>query len=164
VISVSAQYQTVMHIHWRKIQMTYWLKTVAGVLALTTGSISWVEAADYENIGNDELVQMRSQARQMAPEDRESYRTEMQTRMQSMSRDERALYRDMNKTGGQGDGAGKMSRYGQGNSSGNKNRHGQGNSNGSGNKNRYGQGENQGYESGYGSRQGGGKGGGRRNR
>ena len=85
--------------------MTNWLKTVAGVLALTAGSISWVEAADYENLSNDELVQMRSQAREMVPEDRKSYRTEMQTRMQSMSSDERALYRDMNKTGGPGDGA-----------------------------------------------------------
>ena len=131
--------------------MTYWLKTVAGVLALTAGSISWVEAADYENLSNDELVQMRSQAREMGPEDRESYRTEMQTRMQSMSSDERALYREMNKTGGQGDGARKMNRYGQGNS------------NGSGSMNRYGQGENQRYGSGYSSRQGGGKGGGRRN-
>ena len=132
--------------------MTYWLKTVAGVLALTAGSVSWAEAADYENLSNDEMVQMRSQAREMVPEDRKSYRTEMQTRMQSMSSDERALYRDMNKTGGPGDGAGKMNRYGQGNS------------NGSGNKNRHGQGDNQAYGSGYGSRQGGGNGGGRRNR
>ena len=146
--------------------MTYWLKTVAGVLALTAGSISWVEAADYENLSNDELVRMRSQAREMAPEDRRSYRTQMQTRMQSMSSDERALYRDMNKPGGRGDGAGKMNRYGQGNSNGSgyKNRYGQGNSNGSGSMNRYGQGDNRGYGSGYGSRQGGGNGGGRRNR
>ena len=132
--------------------MTYWLKTVAGVLALTAGSVSWAEAADYENLSNEEMVQMRSQARQMAPEDREGYRTEMQTRMQSMSSDERALYRDMNETGRQGGGAGKMNRYGQGNS------------NGSGNMNRYGQGDNQAYGSGYSSRQGGGNGGGRRNR
>ncbi len=67
--------------------MTYWLKTVAGVLALTAGSISWVEVADYENLSNDALAQVRSQARAMAPEDRENYRTEMQTRMLSMSSD-----------------------------------------------------------------------------
>jgi len=132
--------------------MTYWLKTVAGVLALTAGSVSWAEAADYENLSNDEMVQMRSQAREMAPEDREGYRAEMQNRVQSMSSDERALYRDMNETGRQGGGTGKMNRYGQGNS------------NGSGNKNRHGQGDNQAYGSGYGSRQGGGNGGGRRNR
>jgi len=132
--------------------MTYWLKTVAGVLALTAGSVSWAEAADYENLSNDEMVQMRSQAREMAPEDREGYRAEMQNRVQSMSSDERALYREMNETGRQGDGTGKMNRYGQGNS------------NGSGNKNRHGQGDNQAYGSGYGSRQGGGNGGGRRNR
>lgn len=138
------------------------LKTVAGILVLTAGSIS-VEAADYADLSNDDLVQMRSQAREMAPEDRESYRTEMQSRMQSMSSDERTLFREMNEMGGQGNGSGKMNRYGQGSGdgSGNKYRHGQGNSDGSGNMYRYGQGDNQSYGSGYGSRQGGGYGGGR---
>ncbi|MEN8108601.1 MAG: hypothetical protein ABFS22_11415 [Pseudomonadota bacterium] len=141
------------------------LKTVAGVMVLTAGSIS-IEAADYADLGIDELMQQRSQVRELAPEDRESYRTEMQSRMQSMSSDERALFREMNNMGGQGDGSGKMNRYGQGsgNGSGNKHRYGQGNSNGSGNMHRYGQGDSQGYGSGYGSRQGGGNGGGRRNR
>ena len=146
--------------------MAYWLKTVAGVLALTAGSISWVEAADHEKLSNDEPVQMRLQAREMKSEDRQSYRTDMQTRMQAMSSSERALYREMNGTSGQGNGDRKLRRYGQGNSngSGNRNRHGQGNSNGSGSMNRYSQSNNQGYGSGYDSRQGGGNGGGRRNR
>ena len=141
------------------------LKTVAGILVLTAGSIS-VQAADYAGLSNDELVQMRSQAQVMAPEARESYRTEMQSRMQSMSSDERALFRETNNMGGQGNGSGEMNRYGQGNSngSGNQNRYGQGNSNGSGNMYRYGQSNSQGYGSGYGSRQGGGNGGGRHNR
>jgi hypothetical protein len=65
------------------------------------------------------------------------YCTEMQSRMQSMSSDERALYRELNESGGQGAGAGKMNRYGQGGG------------NGSGNMHRYGQGDNQGYGSGY---------------
>ena len=143
------------------------LKAVAGIMVLTAGSIS-VKAADYAGLSNDELVQQRSQVREMAPEDRESFRTEMQGRMQSMSSDERALFRETNNMGGQGNGSGKMNRYGQGNSSGsgNQHRYGQGNSNGSGNMHRYGQGDSQGYGSGYGSRQGGGYGGGggRRNR
>ena len=125
------------------------LKTVAGIMVLAAGSIS-VEAADYADLSIDELVQQRSQVRELAPEDRESYRTEMQSRMQSMSSDERALFRETNNMGGQGDGSGKMNRYGQGGG------------NGSGNMNRYGQGGSQGYGSGYGSRQGGGNGGGRR--
>ena len=129
--------------------MKNYLKTVAGIMVLAAGSIS-VQAADYADLSNDELVQMRSQAQVMAPEDRESYRTEMQGRMQSMSSDERALFRETNNMGGQGNGSGEMNRYGQGNS------------NGSGNQNRYGQGNSQGYGSGYGSRQGGGNGGGRR--
>ena len=141
------------------------LKKVAGILVLTAGSIS-VHAADYADLSTDELVQQRSQVRELAPEDRESYRTEMQSRMQSMSSDERALFRETNNMGGQGDGSGQMNRYGQGNSngSGNQNRYGQSSSNGSGNMYRYGQGNSQGYGSGYGSRQGGGNGGGRRNR
>ena len=102
---------------------------MAGVLALAAGSVS-VEAADYTNLSNEEMVQMRSQAREMTPEGRESYRTEMQTRTRSMSSSEKALYRDLNAGGGQGGRSGNMHRYGQGN----------GNGNGSGNKNRYGQG------------------------
>ena len=141
------------------------LKTMAGVLALAAGSVS-VEAADYTDLSNEEMVQMRSQAREMTPEGRESYRTEMQTRTRSMSSSEKALYRDLNASGGQDGRSGNMHRYGQGNGngSGNKNRYGQGNSNGSSSMNRYGQGDSQGYGSGYGSRQGGGNGGGRRNR
>jgi len=131
------------------------LKTVAGIMILAAGSIS-VEAADYADLSIDELVQQRSRVRELAPEDRESYRTEMQSRMQSMSSDERAQFRETNNMGGQGEGSGKMNRYGQGNS------------NGAGNKHRYGQDNSQGYGSGYGSRQGGGNGGGngggRRNR
>lgn len=128
------------------------LKAVAGIVALTIGSIS-VEAADYADISNEELVKMRSQVREQSYEDREGYRTEMQSRMQSMDSEERSLFRQMNEMGGQGEGSGKMNRYGQGGG------------NGSGNKYRYGQGSSQGssqrYGSGYGSRNGGGSGGGR---
>jgi hypothetical protein len=142
--------------------MKNYLKTVAGIMVLTAGSIS-VEAADYADLGIEEMVRQRSQVRELAPDDRENYRTEMQSRMQSMSSDERALFREMNETGGQGDGGGQMNRYGQGSGSGNMHRYGQGSSNGSGNMYRYDQGESQGYGSGYGSRQGGGgNGGGRR--
>ncbi len=146
--------------------MKKYLNTMAGIVALTIGSIS-VEAADYADMSNEELVQMRSQVREQSYEDREGYRTEMQNRMQSMDSEERALFRQMNETGGQGEGSGKMNRYGQGggNGSGNKYRYGQGNDNGSGNKYRYGQGSSQdssqAYGSGYGSRSGGGSGGGR---
>ena len=52
------------------------LQTVAGIMVLAAGSIS-VEAADYSDLNIDELVQQRSQVRELAPEDRESYRTEM---------------------------------------------------------------------------------------
>jgi DNA-binding beta-propeller fold protein YncE len=41
------------------------LKTVAGIIVLTSGSIS-VEAADYADLSNGELVQQRSQVREYA--------------------------------------------------------------------------------------------------
>ena len=149
------------------------LKAVAGIMVLGAGSVS-VQAADYADFSNEELVQQRAQVRELAPEDRASYRTEMQSRMQSMSSDERALFRDLNNMGGQGNGSGQMNRYGQGSGDGSGKKHrygqggGQGGGNGSGNMYRYGQSDSQGYGSGYGSRQGGGHGGGggggRRNR
>ena len=92
-------------------------------MVLTAGSISVAAAADYTDLSNEELVQMRSEVRELAPEDRESYRTEMQSRMQSMSSEERALFREMNELGGQGDGSGKMNRNGQGNNTGSGNMH-----------------------------------------
>ena len=141
--------------------MRHYLNSVIGIVALTAGSIGVATAEDYTNLSNDELVQIRSQVRELAPEDRESYRTEMQSRVQAMDSEERALFRSMNEMGGQGEGTGNMNRYGQGEGTGNKNRYGQGSSNGSGNKYRYGQSSSQGYGSGYGSRQGGGSGGGR---
>lgn len=112
--------------------MKYWLKTVAGILVFTAGSVSWAEAEDFENSNNDAQVQMRSQAWQM----------------QSMSSQERSLYRELNEPTSQG----------KGNAGGKKKRYGQGNSNGSGSMHRYGQGNDQAYGSGYGSRQGGGSG------
>ncbi|MBL3619426.1 MAG: hypothetical protein JMN26_17105 [gamma proteobacterium endosymbiont of Lamellibrachia anaximandri] len=51
------------------------LNTMAGIVALTIGSIS-VEAADYADMSNEELVQMRSQVRDQSYEDREGYRTD----------------------------------------------------------------------------------------
>jgi len=85
----------------------------------------------------------------MAPEDRNSFRNTMQDRMQAMSSEERALFRETNQLGGEQNGTGKMNRYGQGNGG------------GSGSMNRYGQGSSQGYGSGYGSRSGSGSGRGR---
>ena len=96
------------------------------------GVINVAVATDYSSLSTEELIQMRSQTRDMSSEDHESYRTEVRTRMQSISTEDRANYQQMN---------------------------GQGSGNGSGNQYRYGQGSGDGggsYGSGYGSRQGGG--------
>ena len=141
--------------------MRNYLSSLITVMALTAGTTGVASAEDYTDLSNDELVQMRSRVRELAPEERASYRTEVQNRVQAMDSNERALFRSMNEAGGQGEGSGSMNRYGKGGGSGKMNRYGQGNSNGSGNKYRYGQSSSQGYGSGFGSRQGGGSGGGR---
>ena len=109
-------------------------KYSSGIIALIgLGVINVAGAADYSSLSTDELVDMRSQIGEMTTEDRDSYRSEMYSRAQSMSEDERASYQQMNGQGsrGSGDGTGNQYRYGQ--------------SGGSGS-----------YGSGYGSRQGGG--------
>lgn len=125
------------------------LHVLAWSMVMAAGSINMALADDYSSLTTEQMLELRSQVRELSPEERNSYRTEMQNRMQSMSSEERALFRETNQLGGQQDGTGKM------------NRHGQGNSSGSGSMNRYGQGSSQGYGSGYGSRSGGGSGGGR---
>ena len=76
---------------------------------------------------------------------------ETRTQMQSMSNEDRELYRQLNATG---DGSMKRQGYGSGSGSGEKKRLRDGSGNGSGKKNRYGQSDG-GYGSGYGSRNGG---------
>ena len=109
------------------------LKAVTVIMVLAAGPTS-AEAADHADLSTNELVQQRSQMRELAPDSHESYRAEMQSRMQSMNSDERALYRELNGSGGQGTGAKKMNRYGQGsgNGSGNIHRYGQGGGHGGG--------------------------------
>ncbi|MCB1861110.1 MAG: hypothetical protein KDI47_05185 [Gammaproteobacteria bacterium] len=47
-------------------------------------------AADYSQYTTEELVQMRTQARDMSEQDRDNYRAEMSARTQNMSPEERA--------------------------------------------------------------------------
>ena len=96
------------------------------------GVINVAVAGDYSSMSTEELMDMRSQSRDMSTEDRDSYRTEMRSRAQSMSDDERSSFQQ-SRGQGSGGGSGSMNRYGQG-------------SGGGGGS----------YGSGYGSRQGGG--------
>ena len=102
-----------------------------GIIALIgLGVINAAVADDYSTMSTEELMNMRSQTRDMSTQDRDSYRTEMRSRAQSMSNEERSSFQQMR---------------------------GQGSGGGSGSQNRYGQGSGGGsYGSGYGSRQGGG--------
>ena len=104
------------------------------IALITFAAINVATAADYSEMTTDELVNMRSQIGNMSTQDYDSYRSEMRSRVQSMSTDERASFQQANSGNrqGSGDGKGNQYRYGQGSSGGGS------------------------YGSGYGSRQGGG--------
>ncbi len=97
-----------------------------GIIALMgLAVINVATAADYSSMSTEELLQMRSQVRDMSSEDRNSFRNEMRSRVQAMSAEERASFQQANRQSGMGSGKGS------------------------------GQGTGGGYGSGYGSRQGG---------
>ena len=108
-------------------------KYSSGIIAIIGfGVINVAVAADYSTMSTEEMVNMRSQVREMSTEDQNSFRTEMRSRTQSMSDEERSSFQQ-SRGQGSGGGSGSMNRYGQG-------------SGGGGGS----------YGSGYGSRQGGG--------
>ncbi len=82
-------------------------------LVITLGMASGAMAADYSSYTSEEMMQQRSQARDMSPEDRDTFRSEMQSRHQSMSAEERNRLREQNRSSGQGN-YGQGNRYGQG--------------------------------------------------
>lgn len=97
-----------------------------GIIALMgLAVINVATAADYSSMSTEEMMQMRSQVRDMSSEDRNSFRNEMRSRVQAMSAEERASFQQANRQAGMGSGKGS------------------------------GQGTGGGYGSGYGSRQGG---------
>ena len=104
--------------------------TILALIGL--GVINVAVAADYSAMSTEELMDMRSQSRDLLTEERDSYRSEMRSRVQSMSDDERSSFQQSRGQGSGGD-------------SGSQNRYGQSSGGGGGS-----------YGSGYGSRQGGG--------
>ena len=88
-------------------------KITVGIIALLgLGLINVATAADYSSMSTDELMDMRSEVRDMSTEDRDIFRTEMQTRVQSMSDDERVSFKQ-SRGQGSGNGNGKRHRYGK---------------------------------------------------
>ncbi len=124
-------------------------------MILNTGLIVTASAQDFGSMSTADMVQLRSQVRYMSTNDRAAYRSELQSREQNMSREEKNMYRDMNAPGGDiGSDSGK--RQGKGKDK------GSGDGDGSGNKYRGSRDSSEsGYGSGYESRQGSGTGGGR---
>ncbi len=54
------------------------------------GNAAAQDATDYSALSNEQLIQMRSEERNMSAEDQARFRTEMQTRAQNMTPEERA--------------------------------------------------------------------------
>jgi hypothetical protein len=99
-----------------------------GIIALMgLAVINVAAAADYSGMSTEEMVQMRSQVRDMSSEDRNSFRNEMRSRVQSMSPEERASFQQTNRQNagmgsgqGQGSGGGYGSGYGSRQGGGNR--------------------------------------------
>lgn len=113
------------------------------LFALIGGSGQMV-AADFTTYSNDDLFQMRDQTRYMDSKDRDAYQNERQSRMQSLSYDERMNMRSgdssqqRSMSGAEnGKGSMKRTRKRDGSGGGQGNKYGQG---GGGQGNRYGQG------------------------
>ena len=69
-------------------------------------------AVDFTQYSNDELMGMKSEVRSWDSDKRDAFRTEMQSRMQSMSQEERQALKGSG--GGQGKGSGQRLRDGSG--------------------------------------------------
>jgi len=68
---------------------------VALLMSLTAS----VAAEDYSSYSTEDLIQMRDQARYMSEEDKAAYRSERQSRMESMTQEERLAMRGDNESG-----------------------------------------------------------------
>ena len=102
------------------------------LFALIGGSGQMV-AADFTTYSNDDLFQMRDQTRYMDSKDRDAYQNERQSRMQSLSYDERLSMRS-------GDSGQQRSMSGSENGKGSMKRTRKRDGSGGGQGNRYGQG------------------------
>ena len=81
------------------------------IALIITNSFGAAMAADYSTLSTEEMMNMRSQIIQMSSEERDSFRTEMRTRMSSMTVEERSQFRQKR---GHGDGSGQQHQYQQG--------------------------------------------------
>ncbi len=88
-----------------------YLSLAAAILCITLAGAGPAHAAqDFTRYQTHELTQMREQARYWDQTDRGAYRSEMQTRMQAMSSEERAALRAERGGQSQGQGQGSMRR------------------------------------------------------
>ncbi|MBT3206378.1 MAG: hypothetical protein HOM14_17870 [Gammaproteobacteria bacterium] len=88
-------------------------KFKAGIITLIgLAVINTVAATDYSSMTTEELMDLRYQASELSAEDRESLRSEMRGRIQTMTDDERASFQSM-RGQGSGSGGGKQHRYGK---------------------------------------------------
>lgn len=71
------------------IKQTLIATALFGVIAFA-GNAAAQDATDYSAMSNEQLIQLRSEVRNMSAEDLARFRTEMQSRAQNMTPEERA--------------------------------------------------------------------------
>jgi len=76
------------------------------IVFLTIAAFYGLWATDFSSMSTEELMALRGS---VSEDERDAYRTEVQSRMSSMSAEERASYRGK----GSGSGQGKMQRKGR---------------------------------------------------
>ncbi|MBE9559640.1 MAG: hypothetical protein IMF15_02565 [Proteobacteria bacterium] len=86
--------------------------TIGFIALMSLGMVNVAVATDYSSMSTEELMDMRSEVRDMSTDDRDIFRTEMSGRVQSMSDDERASFKQ-SRGQGSGNGGGKQYRYGK---------------------------------------------------
>ncbi|MBE9516771.1 MAG: hypothetical protein IME93_07310, partial [Proteobacteria bacterium] len=96
---------------------------IGGSMLLLSSNIT--PADDGAGVANEVRQQTRTQVQGMPAEEGMNQRTELQTRLQSMTEEERALYEKLNSDKkASGDGTGKKHRYGKGDGTGKQHRYG----------------------------------------
>ena len=76
------------------------IRGYVAVMIIAFGLVNDASAADYSTYTNEEMMQMRSQTRDMSSQDRDAFRSEMQSRQRSMTTVERNQLREQNRTNG----------------------------------------------------------------
>ncbi len=78
-------------------KLKYYRKVIIALIGLGVTHVA--TATDYSSLSTDELIQMRSQMRDLPAQEQASFRNEMRSRVQAMSSEERSSFQQKNRQG-----------------------------------------------------------------